>query len=67
MKQTNTMEGKKIVKKCTKCRDRGLAWFHEPKGFHCKYCGQVGYMSIYGDGCTSCSNIRRINNGEIKL
>lgn len=35
--------------------------------YHCEKCGQHGYASMYGDGCTACSNARRVQNGEIKL
>lgn len=56
---------KKMKNKCIKCKNRGQAWFHSPKDFHCPICKDIGYVSIYGDGCTRCSNNRRILSNEI--
>jgi hypothetical protein len=55
------------IKKCIKCRNKGRAWFHNPKDFHCSQCGEYGFPSIYGIECTACSNLKRIANGEINL
>ena len=53
---------KSKIKKCIKCRNKGFAWFHDPKGFHCPKCGMNGFQSIYGIGCTACMNIERFGS-----
>lgn len=50
------------TKKCIKCRDKGQAWFHDPKSFHCPKCGSHGFPSIYGKFCTACMNIERFGS-----
>lgn len=61
-----SLYGKRImkskIKKCIKCRNKGFAWFHDPKGFHCPKCGMNGFQSIYGIGCTACMNIERFGS-----
>lgn len=56
---------KRICSVCTKKKHK-KTYFEGYSWYHCPLCNKHGLASIYGDGCTGCSNIKRQPEIEAK-